>query len=200
MQTPTGTDQKVHHPGDRTLMWIASYNFGKGLFFLIVALSLRGFLHRDVDAIVAHWLVNLGFDLENQHIAKLLARLDLVTDHQIRVVSGVTALVSVVFITEGVGLFLRQRWAEYLTVVFTSLFIPVEIYELFKHVGPIKIVLLIVNVVIVASLLWILKKNAKAKPHGHDHFANPAIRSPLVPVGAAATPALADSKPGVVGG
>jgi uncharacterized membrane protein (DUF2068 family) len=198
MQTPTGTEQKIHHPGDRTLMWIASYNLGKGLLFLIISLSLLGFLHKDVDAIVGHWLVNLGFDLENQHVAKLLARLDLVTDHQIRLVIGVTSLFSVVFITEGVGLFLRQRWAEYLTVVFTASFIPVEIYEIFRHVGPIKIVLLIVNVVIVSSLLWILKKNPRA--HDHSRVATSGLSSsPLMPVAAAATPALAETKPGVAG-
>ncbi len=179
-------------------MWIASYNFGKGLLFLIISLSLLGFLHKDVDAIVGHWLVNLGFDLENQHVAKLLARLDLVTDHQIRLVVGVTSLFSVVFITEGIGLFCRQRWAEYLTVVFTASFIPVEIYEIFRHVGPIKIVLLVVNVVIVSSLLWIMKKNPK--PHAQTRVATSGLSSPLMPIAAAATPALVEPKSGVVGG
>ena len=196
MQTTTGTDAKVHHPGDRTLMWIASYNLGKGLLLLTIALWLLGFLHKDVDAIVGHWLSVLGFDLENQHVAALLARLDLVTDHQLRVLSGVTSLFAAVFITEGIGLFLKQRWAEYLTVVFTASFIPVEIYELFKHVGPVKILLLVVNVAIVSSLLWILKKNAKVKPAGHatDRFAAPAIHPSMVPATVSVAPSLVETK------
>ena len=142
-------------------MWIAGYNFGKGLLLLTLALGLLGFLHRDVDAIVGTWLNSLGVSLENVHVVALLARLDLVTDHQLRVLSGVTFLLSGVFVTEGIGLFFRQRWAEYLTIAVTASFIPVELFESFKHFGPAKFLLLIVNVVIVCCLLWILKKNPK---------------------------------------
>ncbi|MGB8165949.1 MAG: DUF2127 domain-containing protein, partial [Chthoniobacteraceae bacterium] len=106
-----------------------------------------------------------GVSLENVHVVALLARLDLVTDKQLRVLSGVTFLFSGIFIIEGIGLFLKKRWAEYLTIVVTASFIPVEVFESVKHFGPAKFILLIVNVTIVCCLLWILKANAKAK---HD--------------------------------
>ena len=32
------------------------------------------------------------------------------------------------FLTEGIGLWLEQRWAEWLTVIITSALIPIEIY------------------------------------------------------------------------
>ncbi len=37
--------------------------------------------------------------------------------------------------TEGVGLLLRQYWAEYLTIFTTASLIPLEIYELFERVS-----------------------------------------------------------------
>jgi uncharacterized membrane protein (DUF2068 family) len=54
---------------------------------------------------------------------------------------------------EAVGLWFQQRWAEYLTFVATTALIPLEIYELTRHVSPFKIIALIVNAAIVVYLL-----------------------------------------------
>ncbi|MEI6649544.1 MAG: DUF2127 domain-containing protein [Actinomycetes bacterium] len=55
---------------------------------------------------------------------------------------------------EGVGLWLLKRWAEYLTVVATSAFIPLEIYELLHKATVLKSMALVVNVAAVGYLLW----------------------------------------------
>ena len=56
--------------------------------------------------------------------------------------------------TEGVGLAMRRRWAEYLTVVATSLLIPYEVYELGRHATLFKVGALLLNVAVVAYLAW----------------------------------------------
>jgi uncharacterized membrane protein (DUF2068 family) len=58
-----------------------------------------------------------------------------------------------VFLTEGIGLLLRRRWAEWLTVFVTASFIPFEVYELAERWGPVKVIALVVNVAIVVYLL-----------------------------------------------
>jgi uncharacterized membrane protein (DUF2068 family) len=55
---------------------------------------------------------------------------------------------------EAVGLWLQKRWAEYLTLIVTASFLPLEIYELSRKVSPFKISALIINVGIVAYLLY----------------------------------------------
>jgi uncharacterized membrane protein (DUF2068 family) len=55
---------------------------------------------------------------------------------------------------EGMGLLWRRRWAEYLVLIATSAFLPVEIDELFRHPTPVKGIALLVNVVIIAYLVW----------------------------------------------
>jgi uncharacterized membrane protein (DUF2068 family) len=54
---------------------------------------------------------------------------------------------------EAIGLWYQKRWAEYLTFVATSAFVPLEVLELTKHVTPFKVTALIVNVAIVVYLL-----------------------------------------------
>ncbi|WCB92942.1 hypothetical protein DSM104299_01642 [Baekduia alba] len=55
---------------------------------------------------------------------------------------------------EAVGLWWGKRWAEYLTLIVTASLLPVEIYELTNHVSPFKVVAFILNVAVVAYLLY----------------------------------------------
>lgn len=57
-------------------------------------------------------------------------------------------------IAEGIGLWSLQRWGEYVAVVGTTLFIPLEIYELTEKISWLKIAILLVNVAAVVYLLW----------------------------------------------
>ena len=55
---------------------------------------------------------------------------------------------------EGVGLWLLKRWGEYVAVVGTSIFLPLEIYELIEKITWLRIGALIVNVFLVVYLVW----------------------------------------------
>ncbi|MFF3000252.1 DUF2127 domain-containing protein [Streptomyces sp. NPDC057950] len=52
-------------------------------------------------------------------------------------------------LVEAGGLWYAKRWAEYLTVVATAAFLPLEIYELTEHVSWLKIATLVLNILAV---------------------------------------------------
>jgi len=56
--------------------------------------------------------------------------------------------------TEGVGLAMRRRWAEYLTVFATGFLIPYEAYEVVHHITLFKVGALLLNVAVVGYLAW----------------------------------------------
>ncbi|MDQ6949234.1 MAG: DUF2127 domain-containing protein [Actinomycetota bacterium] len=56
--------------------------------------------------------------------------------------------------TEAVGLWLEKRWAEYLTVVATASLLPLEVIELTHHVTVLKAFGFVLNIAVVAYLLW----------------------------------------------
>ena len=56
--------------------------------------------------------------------------------------------------TEGVGLLLRRRWAEYLTVIATGIGIPFELLELVQRLTAVRVGALAVNVAVVLYLAW----------------------------------------------
>lgn len=55
---------------------------------------------------------------------------------------------------EAVFLWRGKRWAEYLTVVATAAFLPLEIYEIAEKASLLKVGALLVNLVILAYLIW----------------------------------------------
>ena len=56
--------------------------------------------------------------------------------------------------TEGVGLALRRRWAEYLTVIATGILIPYEAYEVIRHPTLFKVGALALNLAVVGYLSY----------------------------------------------
>jgi uncharacterized membrane protein (DUF2068 family) len=71
-------------------------------------------------------------------------------------------------IAEGVGLWSLKRWGEYVAVVGTTLFIPLEIYELTDKVSWLKIAVLVINVAAVLYLL--LSKRLFGLRGGHAAY------------------------------
>ena len=72
----------------------------------------------------------------------------------LRLVGAAAAVYALIEGAEAVGLWYQRRWAEYLTLIATSLFLPLEVYELTRSLSPIKLIALIVNLLIVAYLLY----------------------------------------------
>src|SRR2546423_4524915 len=56
--------------------------------------------------------------------------------------------------TEGVGLAMRRRWAEYLTVIATGILIPYEAYEVVTRPTLFKVGALLLNVGVVGYLAY----------------------------------------------
>jgi uncharacterized membrane protein (DUF2068 family) len=152
-------------PANRTLRWIGTLQLIKGSLLIALALGLLSFLHRDVDGIVGVWMSKVGINIEKGHAAAFLEMLDLVTDKQLFEMSLVAFGFGAVLVTQGAALLLRKEWAKYLTLVATSLLIPFEAFELAKGFGYIKLTVLLINVAIVALMIFLVRaKRAAARP------------------------------------
>jgi uncharacterized membrane protein (DUF2068 family) len=139
--------------GSRGLLLVAAYKLIKGIALLAVAIGALKLLHKDVAAEVAQWIDILRVDPHNQYIQKLLDKLDMVDDKKLKALSVGTFFYSALFLTEGIGLALRQRWAEYLTIVSTASLLPLEVYEVVKHLDIARVVVLLANIAIVVYLV-----------------------------------------------
>jgi uncharacterized membrane protein (DUF2068 family) len=141
-------------------LWIAIFKSGKGLLLLVLAIGVLGLLHKDVQDWLENLVNSLRIDPDNRYVAALLAKAGLVDDHKLAQLSGLTFFYSGLFLTEGIGLWFQKRWAEWLTVIATGSLIPIEIYEIWKQFGTVKLVVLGLNIAVVIYLVAILRRKS----------------------------------------
>jgi uncharacterized membrane protein (DUF2068 family) len=145
----------------RGLRLIAAFKLLKGFALLAVGIGALRLLHTNVAAILEHWINVFRVDPHNHFINLLLEKLSILDDRRLKEFSLGTFIYSAIFFTEGIGLALRKRWAEYFTIITTSSLLPLEIYELAKHASTGKILALLINLAVVAYLVNELRTSRK---------------------------------------
>jgi uncharacterized membrane protein (DUF2068 family) len=151
------------HSHGQGLLVIGAFKILEGLLLLAVGIGVLRLLHKDVAEVVTHWVNYLRVDPDNVFIHKMLKHLEIVDDKKLREFGIGTFIYSGVRFTEGIGLMLRQKWAEYLTVILTGALIPLEVWEIIKHTTGVKIAVLIINIVIVIYLIVELRRNGNGE-------------------------------------
>jgi uncharacterized membrane protein (DUF2068 family) len=143
---------------DAGLFAIALFKFVKGALLLALAFGVLSLLHKDVASHVEHWLDQLQIDPDNRFIGMMLSKLQLVHTKELKELSALAAGSAALFLTEGTGLLFRQRWAEWLTIVATSLLMPLEVYELIKEFTSLRLLFLLVNAAVVLFLVYYVRQ------------------------------------------
>jgi len=143
----------------RGLRVIAAFKLVKAVALIALGVGALRLLHKDVAAIAEHWINMFQVDPHNHFIDLLLAKLSNVDDHRLKELSIGTFVYAGIFLVEGVGLALQKRWAEYFTIITTSSLLPIEMYELVRRVSIGRCLALAINLVVVAYLIFELKKH-----------------------------------------
>jgi uncharacterized membrane protein (DUF2068 family) len=148
--------------GSRGLLLIAAFKLIKGLALFALGVGALKLLHKDVAAEAERWIDLLRIDPQNPYIQKLLEKFWAIDDKKLEVLSLGTFAYSGLFLTEGIGLAFRKRWAEYITIISTASFLPFEIYEIVRHLSAAKIVILLANIAIVVYLVIEVRRTRKS--------------------------------------
>jgi uncharacterized membrane protein (DUF2068 family) len=137
---------------DRGLVAIASFKLVKGALVVALGVGALKLLDPAAAARLKLWLSHLSLQSGQQFVERTLSFVSKLTGHA-EVISVGAIVYGSLFLVEGIGLWRGKRWAEWLTVIATSVFIPFEIYELVKKVDVTRILALVVNVAVVVYLL-----------------------------------------------
>lgn len=160
MSSTAAEPRSAHH--DRLLPWIAAERAFRAVVLLILGIALVTHPHanwaKDISDVARH----LGLDPNGNGIHKVLDKIRRISPRE-EVFFGVVALgYAVLEGAEAYGLFRRRRWGEWLTVIATSLLLIPETWEIIKRPTVLKVGGLIVNLAIVAYLVWRLRREPRA--------------------------------------
>ncbi len=137
---------------------IAVFKLVKALLLLAAGLGALRLLDPATAESVRRWVHALAFRFDSPAFTGLAEEVLHLRASRLEIVGISAILYAALFTVEGVGLWLGRRWAEYLTIVATSSFIPFEIYELTRGVSWPRLVTLAINLVVVGYLVWKVRR------------------------------------------
>lgn len=159
----------------RALRAIALFKFGKALACVALAATAFGLLGEDARSGALESLTRLATSLARatefswvrgwiggllESTVKLLLHwLGNITPTRLQVAGFIALGYASVLSVEGTGLWLAKTWAEWFSVVVTASLIPLEVWEVAHRFTPVRVGVLVLNVVVV----WYLVRTLQAK-------------------------------------
>ncbi|CAG1065647.1 hypothetical protein BAC1_01234 [uncultured bacterium] len=136
--------------GERFLKFIIVYKGLMGLIEMALALSFLKFYdgansRESFNALA----VSFNLDPDNRIISSTIERAGSLGSDTVTAIAFFVVAVGAVNCVEAIGLHYRYRWAEWLTVVATGIFIPFELYEVLESASVLKVTILVLNTVVV---------------------------------------------------
>ncbi len=165
-----------HQIAHKALRPIAVLEACKGLLILAAGFGLLSFLGKDADEFAERLVLRAHLNPAHHYPQIFIQAMAEVDDSRLWLLAGIAALYSTVRFVEAYGLWNERRWAEWLAALSGGIYIPFEIYELFKRVTWLRVSTLAVNVIIVAYMVWLLTESLRkraAVEKSHQAAADP---------------------------
>jgi uncharacterized membrane protein (DUF2068 family) len=156
---PKSADRSV------AIVLIGIFKLLKSLALLCIAITAFHLVNKDLTDVIDKWAKDLRVDPGNRYLRLALSHALNISPKKLELVGTVTLVYAAMFGTEGVGLLMGKRWAEYMTVITTSGLLPIEIYEVYERATTLKIATLGINLAAVVYLvirLWKAPKSASS--------------------------------------
>ena len=142
---------------DRLLPWIAAERTFRAVLLLGVGIVLVTHPHTNWAAEVRNLARSLGLNPSSNWVNRLVRDLHKTRSSENVLFGMVSIAYGALEAVEAYGLWKRRRWGEWLTVLATSLLLIPEVWELTKSISLLKAGALVVNLLVVAYLLWRLR-------------------------------------------
>jgi uncharacterized membrane protein (DUF2068 family) len=135
------------------LRLIAIFRHVKAVLLIITGLAVLRLVKPGAVQGVTNWVAAMPFATQQEFVARGLAMITRLPPKRIEQLAIVLFLYAALFIVEGVGLWMGKVWAEWLTIVATTSFIPFEAYEVAQKTTFVRVAIVVANIAIVIYLV-----------------------------------------------
>ncbi|MGA3371383.1 MAG: DUF2127 domain-containing protein [Terracidiphilus sp.] len=145
------------------LILIAAFKVAQAALFVAVGVGAMKLLHKDIGDALERVVHHLRFNPESRFVNFVLEKALLLDDRLLRRIGEVGFIYAALDLIEGTGLYLEKAWAEYLTLVITASFLPLEIYEVLQRLTWVRSGLLAINLLVFLYLLKLVAERSKRR-------------------------------------
>jgi len=154
VQNPRRPEPATDRLGAVGVRSVAIFEGAKGLVVLAAGFGLLSLIHRDVQAVAASVIRHLHLNPAN-HYPEIFIRAAGRMDGRMGMLAAGAFAYALFRLVEAFGLWHERPWAEWLAIVSAGLYLPVEVYELWRHLSVIGALVTVGNAGLVAGLLHI---------------------------------------------
>src|SRR5580692_10667567 len=154
----------VLHPTQKSVLRVvASFEFAKGVFVLLIGLTALLLVHKDAWVIAESLLALLHVSTDRRSAQMFLDFADRLTDASLWAAAQLAFGYSILRFAEAYGLWKQRTWAEWLAFVSGTLFLPLEIRGLMRGITALRSTVFVANIGIVLYMLFLLQSERKRR-------------------------------------
>jgi len=147
----------------RMLRAVASLEFSKGVFVVLMGICALALVHKDTWLIAESLLSRLHISTDRRPAQIFLDFADSVTDARLWDAAGIAFAYAALRFTEAYGLWKERTWAEWVAFLSGTLLLPLEVRELFRGITFFRCALLIGNLAIISYMLYVILENRRER-------------------------------------
>jgi len=149
-------DRVVRMTSAKAVRLVAILEASKGLLVLVAATGLLSLIHHDLRAVAVALIEHLHLNPAAKYPHIFLDAASALGNSRLILLALGAAAYSTVRFVEAYGLFYERAWAELFAAGSGSVYVPFELAELMLRPTWYGIALLLLNLAVVAVMLWAL--------------------------------------------
>jgi uncharacterized membrane protein (DUF2068 family) len=135
----------------------------KALTLIAIGVSVLRLIHTGFGDQMAQLADLMRYSPESKLIHWIFDKASLLTDKRLEQVAAIAMIYGSTELVESYGLLFQRTWGEYLTLILTAAFLPLDVYELVIHFTWVKLAFTILNALVVWYLAWLILKNRRLR-------------------------------------
>jgi len=147
----------------RLLRAVASLEFAKGVFVVIMGFCALALLHKDLWVVAESLLAFFHIDTDHQWAQRFLDFADNVTDARLWAAARIAFAYGALRFTEAYGLWRARPWAEWVAFLSGTLLLPLEVRELLRGLTVLRLSLFLGNIAIILYMLHVILSNRRER-------------------------------------
>lgn len=144
---------------------MALFEATKGVIVLLAGFGLLSLLHHDLRALAIALVGRLHLEASHHYPSVFIEAASRTTDSRLWFIAVIGFVYAAFRFVEAYGLWFCRTWAEWLALISGGIYLPLEVYEVFRRLTWMRVSALVANIVVVIAIALVLWRNKRVASH-----------------------------------
>ena len=156
---------------------IAIYEAFKGTIVLIAGIGILTLIHKNIQEFAEDVVFGLHLDPESHYPQLFIEAVGKIDATKIKYIFLFAVFYAIVRYVEAYGLWYLRGWAEWFAIISGAVYLPLEIYEIFKKPTVFRFSVFLLNLAIVLYLIYVRREEHSKEVAGIPTVAEKVSRA-----------------------